>query len=99
MSGKDNLVVVSSELKLIVLKVSITLSKESLKRSLVSFVRAGLVYLVSLSLLNYVKTVDFLLESSDLVNELLGVNSALGMSSVGGGRSLRRHRILLLFSR
>ena len=49
MFSKDNLIIVSSELKFIVLKVSAALSKKFLKRFFISFIKAKLIYFISLS--------------------------------------------------
>lgn len=60
-SSKDDLVIISFELNFIVFKVGTALSEESLKDSLVSFVRTGLVHLVSLGLLDRIEAIDLLL--------------------------------------
>jgi hypothetical protein len=71
-SSKDNLIIISIKLEVIVLKVGSALGKESLEGSLVSLIRAGLVYLIGLSLLSYVKEINLLLEGCNLGRYILG---------------------------
>jgi hypothetical protein len=72
-SSKDNLVVISIKLEVIVLKVGLVLGKESLKGPLVSFIRARLIYLVGLSLLSCVEEINLLLEGCNLGYYILDV--------------------------
>jgi hypothetical protein len=72
-SSKDNFVVIGVKLEVIVLKVGLVLGEESLKGFFLSFIGAGLIYLVGSSLLGYIKEIDFLLESCDLDYHILDV--------------------------
>jgi hypothetical protein len=56
-----------------VLKIGLVLGEESLEGFLISFIGAGLVYLVGLGLLSYVEEINFLLEGYNLGRRILGV--------------------------
>jgi hypothetical protein len=104
MSGKDNLVAFGIKLEVIVLKVGTTLSKELLESLFVFLIRAGLVYLVGLGLLDRVELHNLLLELSNLVCYLLGssISSSRGLAIVAdtrGGWNLRYYRVFILLSR
>jgi hypothetical protein len=71
MSSKDNLVIVGIKLEVIVLKVGSALGKESLEDSLISLIRARLIYLISLSLLSHIEEINLLLESYNLGHYIL----------------------------
>jgi hypothetical protein len=66
MSSKDNLIIIGIKLEVIVLKVGLVLGKESLEGSLISLIRARLIYLISLSLLSYIEEINLLLKSYNL---------------------------------
>ena len=84
------------KLVFIVLKVSIALGKESLKGPLISLIRSRLIYFISLSLLNHIKGINFLLELGNLVYHFLG--RVFVITSGRGGGGLRSYYIFILFS-
>jgi hypothetical protein len=66
MSNKDNFIVISIKLKVVILKIGSALGKESLEGFLISLIGARLIYLISLCLLNYIEEINLLLESCNL---------------------------------
>jgi hypothetical protein len=74
MSSKDNLVIFSIKLDIIVLKVYIILDKKPLEGFFISLIKAKLIYFIGLSLLDKVELYNLLLELFNLVHHLLGSN-------------------------
>ena len=73
MFSKNDLIIMGTKLLVVVLKVGLTLGKESLEGSLVSLIRFRLIYLISFSLLSSIEKVNLLLKLGNLVSYFLGI--------------------------
>jgi len=80
------------------LKVGTVLCKKPLEGSLISLIEAGLIYLKSLSLLEYIEMHNLLLELANLIIHFLN-RVSLSLGNLGGSRSLGHYYILILHSR
>jgi hypothetical protein len=85
-SSKNNLIIVSFKLEVVMLKVNIILYKESLKGFLISLIGAGLVYLKSPDLLEYIEIYNFLLKLANLFTHFLN-RVSLKLGTLEGNRS------------
>jgi hypothetical protein len=93
MSSKNNLVIISVKLEVIILEVGIVLCKKPLEGSLISLIGARLIYLESLGLLEYIEMYNLLLELANLITYFLN-RVSLSLGNLGGSRSLGRHYIV-----
>jgi hypothetical protein len=93
MSSKNNLIIISIKLEVIILKVGIILCKKPLEGFLVSLIGARLIYLKSLSLLEYIEMYDLLLELANLITYFFN-RVSLSLGNLGGSRSLRYYYIV-----
>ena len=93
MSNKNNFIIISFKLEIIIFKVDIILYKEFLKGFLVSLIGARLVYLKSLGLLKYIEIYNFLLELANLFAYFLNKVS-LNLDNLKEGRSLKYYYII-----
>jgi hypothetical protein len=94
--SKDNLVVIGVKLVSIVFKVGLVLGKESLEGFFISLIGAGLVYLISLGLLNQVEEINLLLEGYNLSFYALGI--VVILANIQGSKNLKYHYIFILLS-
>ena len=93
MSSKNDLVIIGFKLEIVMLKVGTVLYEESLEGSLVSLVGAGLIYLKSPGLLEYIETYNLLLELANLFAYFFD-RVSLSLGNLGGGKSLRRYYVV-----
>jgi len=81
----------------VVFKVSTVLDKEPLEGFLVSLIKAGLVYLKSLSLLERIEIYNFLLELANLFIYFFN-RVSFNLGNLKGSKNLRHYYILILYS-
>ena len=91
--SKNDPIIISTKLLVVVLKVGLILGEKSLKGSLISLIRSRLIYLISFSLLDSIKKVNLLLKLSNLAYYFLGI-----IIIIRGGWGLRYHYIFVLLS-
>jgi hypothetical protein len=80
----------------IAFKIGMALDKEFLKNSFIFLIGTRLIYFISLGLLNYIKSINLLLEGCDLFFYFF--NSIFITVNTRGNRSLRRHYMFILLS-
>jgi hypothetical protein len=73
MSSKDNFIIIDIKLEVMVLKVGLILGKKFLEGFFISFIEAGLVYLIGLGLLSRIEKINLLLEGCNLGRYILGI--------------------------
>ena len=71
--SENNLIIISTKLLVVVLKVGPILGEKSLEGSLISLIKFRLIYLIGSSLLDSIEKVDLLLKLGNLAYHFLGI--------------------------